>query len=54
MAQMLVNLDGPTAMGVILRKPQSAFDDDYWHARPTERRARVKELLRSGNMLDRR
>ena len=54
LAQLLVNLQGPTAMGVILRKEQTAYDDDYWHARPTERRAKVKALLRTGNMLDRR
>lgn len=54
LAQMLVNLEGPTAMGVILRIDKPAFEQDYWRDRPTERRRKVKQLLRSGNLLDRR
>ena len=54
MAQLLVNLKGPTAMGVILRKPQPSFDQAYWQSRPTKRKQLVKQLLRTGNLLDRR
>jgi 2-oxoglutarate ferredoxin oxidoreductase subunit beta len=54
LAQMLVNLHGPTAMGVILRREQPTFEQDYWSARPTERRKKVSQLLRTGNLLDRR
>ena len=57
LAQLLVNLGGPdfpTVMGVILRREQAAFDASYWQARPTERRKKVKELLFTGNLLDRR
>lgn len=54
LAQMLVNLHGPTAMGVILRREQATFEKDYWSARPTERRKKVSQLLRTGNLLDRR
>ena len=54
LAQMLVGLQGPVAMGVILRRPQPAFDEQYWGARPTERRRKVKALLRTGNVLDHR
>ncbi len=44
----------PTAMGVIHRVPRPAFDKQFWQQKPTDRRARVLELLRHGNMLDRR
>ena len=44
----------PTAMGIIHRVERPAFDDSFWHHKPTERRARVLDLLRHGNMLDRR
>ena len=54
LAQMLVSLDGPVAMGVILRKPATAFDAAYWDKHPTERRKKVVELLHTGNLLDRR
>jgi len=57
MAQLLGNLQGPdlpVAMGVILRREKPVFDAGYWAARPTERKRRIKELLRSGNVLDRR
>ena len=54
LALMLVNLTLPTAMGVILRRPAPAFDEGYWQKHPTERRQRVKDLLRTGNLLDRR
>ncbi len=54
LALLLANLNEPTAMGVILRKPQPTFESDYWNARPTERRRKVVELLHTGNMLDRR
>ena len=55
LAQMLVDLTGPVAMGVIHRRPAPAFDAAFWNAKPTERRRQhVKSLLRTGNMLDRR
>ena len=54
LAQLLVSLEGPTAMGVILRRTQPAFEDDYWHKHPSERRKKVVELLRTGNLLDKR
>ena len=54
LALMLANLSGPTAMGVILRREQPAFEQDYWQAHPTTRSKRVRELLRTGNILDRR
>ncbi len=54
LALMLANLTLPTAMGVILRRPAPAFDEGYWQKHPTERRQRVKDLLRTGNLLDRR
>jgi 2-oxoglutarate ferredoxin oxidoreductase subunit beta len=54
LAQLLVHLSGPTAMGIIYRQPKPAFDQTFWHNKPVERRARVIDLLRHGNMLDRR
>ena len=54
LAQLLLDLDGLTAMGIILRNPKPSFEQSYWQARPTQRRKKVVELLRSGNMLDRR
>lgn len=54
LAQMLVNLTGPTAMGVIFRIAKPTFEKSYWQARPTERRKKVSQLLRTGNLLDRR
>lgn len=56
LAQMLATMAAPlpTAMGVIHRRPATAFDEAYWEHKPTERRARVKDLLRRGNTLDRR
>ncbi len=44
----------PTAMGIIHRSPRPAFDQAFWQHKPTDRRARVVDLLRHGNMLDRR
>ncbi|MEM9622079.1 MAG: 2-oxoacid:ferredoxin oxidoreductase subunit beta [Pseudomonadota bacterium] len=54
LALLLANLQGPTAMGVILRRSSEAFESSYWNARPTERRRKVVELLHTGNLLDRR
>ena len=56
LAQLLVALAPPmpTAMGVIHRRAKAAFDQTFWRNKPTERRARVIDLLRNGNMLDRR
>ena len=44
----------PTAMGIIHRVERPAFDQAFWQNKPRDRRARVQELLRHGNMLDRR
>jgi len=44
----------PTAMGVIRRAQQPAYEASFWQHKPTERRARVVDLLRHGNMIDRR
>ncbi len=44
----------PVAMGIIRRVAAPVFDQSFWQHKPTERRARVKDLLRHGNLLDRR
>jgi 2-oxoglutarate ferredoxin oxidoreductase subunit beta len=56
LAQMLVTLAPPmpTAMGIILRRERPSFEESYWHAKPTERRRKVVELLHTGDVLDRR
>ena len=54
LAQLLLALQGPVAMGVIHRRKAPVFDADFWDTRPTERRARVNDLLHRGNVLDRR
>lgn len=55
-AQLLVSLAPPmpTAMGIIHRVDKPVFDQAYWEHKPTERSAKVRDLLRTGNMLDRR
>ena len=55
-AQLLLSMSAPlpTAMGVIHRVDRPAFDQSFWQNKPTERRAKVLDLLRHGNMLDRR
>ncbi len=53
-AQLLINLKGPMAMGVILRREAPAFEENYWQLHPTERRKKVVELIHTGNLLDRR
>ncbi len=56
LAQMLLSLAPPlpTAMGIIHRVEKPSFDSAFWHNKPTERRAKVVDLLRHGSMLDRR
>ncbi len=56
LAQLLANLggDAPTAVGVILRREEPAFDEQFWGIRSKARRAQVKSLLRTGNLLDNR
>ena len=56
LAQMLATMSPPmpVAMGVILRQEKPAFEESYWARKPLARRAKVKELLRRGNLLDRR
>jgi len=44
----------PTAMGIIHRVPRPPFEQAFWQHKPADRRARVVDLLRHGNMLDRR
>lgn len=55
-AQLLLGMAAPlpTAMGVIHRRPRPTFDQAFWQHKPKERRAKVLDLLRHGNMLDRR
>ena len=56
LAQMLVTLAQPLpmAMGVIFREQLPTFDSSYWAHKPENRRAKIKELLRRSNVLDRR
>jgi 2-oxoglutarate ferredoxin oxidoreductase subunit beta len=44
----------PSAMGIIHRVPKPSFDSNFWKNKPTQRRAKVVDLLRHGNILDRR
>jgi hypothetical protein len=44
----------PAAMGVIHRVQKPVFNTSFWQNKPTGRRAKVVDLLRHGNMLDRR
>ena len=55
-AQLLLALapPNPVAMGVIHRRTKTAFDATYWAGKPTERRAKVVDLLRRGTVLDHR
>jgi 2-oxoglutarate ferredoxin oxidoreductase subunit beta len=56
LAQMLLSLEAPlpAAMGIIHRVDKPAFESSFWDHKPTQRRARVNDLLRRGNLLDRR
>ncbi len=56
LAQMLVTMSPPlpVAMGVIFRQKKPTFESSYWAHKPRDRRAKVKELLHRGNLLDRR
>jgi len=56
LAQLLATLsdDAPTAVGIILRREEPAFDEQFWGIRSKGRRAHVKSLLRTGNLLDKR
>ena len=56
LAQMLATMSPPlpVAMGVIFRQDKPAFEESYWAHKPRDRRAKVKELLHRGNLLDRR
>jgi len=54
LALLLANLAAPAAMGVLLRVEKPVFEESYWGIRPTERRRKVEQLLRQGNLLDRR
>ncbi|NOX50357.1 MAG: 2-oxoacid:ferredoxin oxidoreductase subunit beta [Gammaproteobacteria bacterium] len=54
MAQILVNLESPTAMGVIRRVKQPTFDSGYWKSHHPERRTKVKQLIYTGNLVDHR
>ena len=56
LATMLLELTSPlpTAMGIIHRLDRPAYDRTFWQHKPHERRARVVDLLRHGNMVDRR
>ncbi|MBM4205820.1 MAG: 2-oxoacid:ferredoxin oxidoreductase subunit beta [Gammaproteobacteria bacterium] len=56
MAHLLLGMRAPLpmAMGIIHRRPGEAFDSIYRKRKPEGRRQRVKALLRSSNVLDRR
>jgi len=56
LAQLLLTLEPPlpVAMGVIHRVARPPFEAAYWQQKPGGRRARVHDLLRRGNLLDRR
>ncbi len=56
LAQMLATMAPPlpVAMGVIFRREKPTFESSYWAHKPSHRRAKVKELLHRGNLLDRR
>jgi 2-oxoglutarate ferredoxin oxidoreductase subunit beta len=54
LALLLANLSAPTAMGVILRIEKPAFEQSYWSIRSPQRRQKVQQLLRQGDLLDRR
>ncbi|MFP6836805.1 MAG: 2-oxoacid:ferredoxin oxidoreductase subunit beta [Pseudomonadales bacterium] len=56
LGQMLLTLESPrpVAMGIIHRREEPAFQTSYWAKKPTDRRARVVDLLRRGNVLDHR
>jgi 2-oxoglutarate ferredoxin oxidoreductase subunit beta len=54
LAQLLVTLDGPVAMGIIHRREAPAFDASFAEHKPALRRQRVRQLLHKGNILDRR
>jgi len=55
LAQLLLTMSAPlpTAMGIIHRADKPAYDQTFWQHKPTDRRARVIDLLRNGNVLDR-
>ncbi|MCZ6460153.1 MAG: 2-oxoacid:ferredoxin oxidoreductase subunit beta [Gammaproteobacteria bacterium] len=56
LAQLLLSMEAPlpAAMGVIHRVQKPVFNTSFWQNKPTGRRAKVVDLLRHGNMLDRR
>jgi 2-oxoglutarate ferredoxin oxidoreductase subunit beta len=56
LGQLLLTLESPlpVAMGIIHRREEPAFQTSYWAKKPTDRRARVVDLLRRGNVLDHR
>ena len=56
LAQLLLSLEPPlpVAMGIIHRRSRPAFEADYWQHKPTQRRAKVVDLLHTGNLLKRR
>ena len=56
LAQLLLSMAAPlpAAMGVIHRVQKPVFNTSFWQNKPTGRRAKVVDLLRHGNMLDRR
>lgn len=56
LAHLLLGMQGPLpmAMGIIHRREGEAFDTTYRRVKPEGRRQRVKALLRSNNILDRR
>ena len=56
LAHMLLSLQppDPVPMGIIHRRGKPAFESSYWAGKPANRRARVVDLLRRGNVLDHR
>ena len=56
LAQMLLDLEppNPVAMGIIHRQSKPVFEQGYWQKKSHGRREKIKTLLRTGTLLDRR
>ena len=56
LAQMLLSLAPPlpTALGIIHRRSEESFERAFWRGRPRKRRRKVADLLRTGQLVDRR
>ena len=56
LAQLLIDMASPlpTALGIIHRRTEPAFETTFWQRKKTGRRAKVVDLLRRGHILDHR